>query len=255
MLKEILEDIEKNKEMATRDLTKVDASIFTTMSGKKRRAKENLKELYHEYKNELKTRISFIMVNGKGCKKFAEVTAEEFAGVVQPAEGFYEDIVGRINPANYKNKTLNNSIVDILASYLEDKAHEVGVLGYPALVFSDKYAKRLNNKEDLVEVFTRMINDNVGAEFVGADLLEKAAIEAVNKNFAGRVLPIVVYSTNNELIDVLSKTFYEKLTPKVFKVSAGVISKKDSEDSVAKVTGKINKKSVKEALEIIRDQV
>jgi hypothetical protein len=217
------------------------------------RAKENLKGLYYTYKNELQKRIIFIMVNGKSSKKFAETFLDSgLSGASFSAEEFYTNIIDRIAPEVYTNKSLSNSMVEIIGAHLEDRAMEIGVNGYPALLYKSEYAAHINNKEELVDVFAKMLNEQVGGEFVGVDYLDQATSKAVKEEFTGKVLPIIVHSQNNELLNSLAKDFYERLTPNVFTVTAGIAPKEISEQSLTTVTGKITKTSITNTIKSIK---
>ncbi|HEX9804388.1 MAG TPA: hypothetical protein VGA67_01795 [Candidatus Dojkabacteria bacterium] len=255
MLKEILKNIERNKEIASRDPEAVPHEIAAVARGDIMRSKENLKELFYQYKNALKERVIFIMVNGKASKKFAETVDKNFSGMSFKAEEFYTKLVDQVDPQNYENKSLGNSMVDILSAVLENRALEIGVTAYPALLYKEKYASLIETKEDLVKVFSKMVNEQIGAEFVGVDLLDQAAEQAVKKRFSGSILPLVVYTEDNDLLTALAKDFYEKLTPNVFVITAGIASKEVSENSLTTVTGKITKKSVGEALKEVKNNL
>jgi len=255
MLKQILEEIKSNKEMAARDPESVPQEIAAAARGDIRRAKENLKGLYFKYKNELQKRIIFIMVNGKSSKKFAQTMTKNYPGVDFNAEDFYQKIVDQIDPQNYTNRTLSNSVVDILNAVVDNRCLEIGVSGRPALLYKEEYNTLLETKEDLVNVFSRMLNDQVGGEFVGIDYLDQATTKAVTEGFSGKVLPIVVHSQNVELLESLGKDFYEKLTPNVFTITAGIASKEVSEKSTLTVTGKITKTSIEKAIKQIKAEL
>jgi len=252
MLKAILKDIEKNKAMAATELETVEWNVKATVEGQVRRAKENLKSLFFDYKNALKSRVIFIMVNGKGNKKFAEVASANYSGISYDANDFYSEIVDQVDTANYIGRPLSNSTVDILSAVLEEKALEVGISGYPALLYKEKYATLLNSKEDLLGAFKKMLNEEVGGEFVGLSLLDQAATQAAKSGFSGTVLPIVIYSQDNDLLSDLSRDFNKMLTPNVFTVTAGIASKEVSEKSLTSVTGKITKASVGTAMKEVR---
>ena len=248
MLKNILKEIDKNKQMASTELETVEWNVKASVEGQVRRAKENLKNLFYDYKNALKSKVIFILVNGKGSKKFADTAAKNYAGFSYNAEDFYKEIVDQVDTANYIGRKLSNSTVDILSSVLQEKALEVGISGYPALLYREKYSTLLNSKEDLVDAFKNMLNEEVGAEFVGLTLLDKAAVEAANQRFSGDRLAIVIYSQDSGLLNSLSKDFNKMLTPNVFTVTAGIASKEVSEKSLTSISGKIDKDSVGTAL-------
>jgi len=256
MLKQILEDINKNKKLADTDLSDVHPSILTSVSGDKRRAKENLEELYFTYKNHLKSRVIFVLVNGKSSKKFSEVAAANFNGSIFTGESFYEEIVNKVDTQNYIGRTASSSLVDILSSVLGDKASDIGITGYPALLFkSEQTAFLLNEKKDLVNIFKDMLNEQVGSEFVGLDFLEKVAIESVNSNFSGSVKPIFIHSQDISLLETFAKDFHQRLTPNVFTVTAGIASKEVSEKSLLTVSGKITKTNVGSVLKEIKNSI
>jgi hypothetical protein len=253
MLEDVLERIEKAKKMAEMDLSKVDSNILVNMKGRKQRAAESLGNLYYEYKSALSPNILFILASGSGCKKLADVAEEDYAAMSYPAEIMFEEIVSRIDTSNYVNKSMSSSVVDILSSCLEDRMIEIGVKAYPAIVYTDKYAKLLKSKDDLVTVSARMITDMVGSEIVGVDILDRVAMRAVKKSFKGKVLPVVLYSKDTALINKLAHAFEDTLTDKVFTVYSGVPSVKGGSKPTATVSGKVSKESVGKAMKKIKD--
>lgn len=255
MLKQILEEIKKNQALANMDPESAPRETAAVYRGKITRAKENLGNLFYKYKNELQKRVIFIMVNGKSSKKFAETMTKNYPGIDFRAEDFYTNIVDQVDTQNYMNKTLSNSLVDILNAVVDNRCLEIGVTGRPVLLYKEKYNTVLKSKEDLVKVFSRMVNEQVGGEFVGIDLLDQAATKAAREGFAGKVMPIVVHSQNNDLLNELKKDFHQRLTPNVFTVTAGIASKEVSSQSTITVTGKITKKSIEETIKKIKAEL
>ncbi len=220
--KEIIEEIEEKKEIAGRDAG-TDPKSRVVRLGKIKRAKEDLKELYLEYRQHIQSKAAFIICTGSTCAKFDSIAEGVWGCFSVDPEEFYEDITCEVDKRHYTNQISSRALFDLVGSAIEEKAHQVGIIGYPALIFENKYKKLLHNKEEMLAVVKQAFNDKVGAEVVGLDAIEKVARKAVNEGFIGKTAPIVLIAKDEKLAKSLHKDL-KKISRNVFIISSGKVS-------------------------------
>jgi hypothetical protein len=87
-------------------------------------------------------------------------------------------------------------------------------------MYNAKYARVLDNENELVDLLKRAVCDIVGPEVIGLDALERVTSEAVNKGYKSKLVPILVHSNDEEFVNSLSQPF-RTLNPRVVRVAAG----------------------------------
>jgi len=236
----LIKDIEKNKVLANKVLDKPDPRTYTTQLGHIKRAKENLSELYLEYRKEVMQRAVFILAKGAQSKSFIDIAEKEGYGCFDlNADSVYEEIADKVNERYYDNQQSSPALFDILMSSFNDVCDDIGIIGYPAVLFESKYRRRLKSKKDLVDLVKQAYNDKVGSELVGLYAVEKIARKAVNEGYSGKTIPIILHSKDKDLLDTL-ETSLKEITVNVFKIAT---------------SSKQNKKLVEQKLLKIKDSI
>lgn len=239
-LESLIEEIKKNKKLANKKIEEVNPQVYTTQLGKIKRAKENLKSLFIEYRKEVGLNSVFILAKGKASSSFLEIaTSDDYGCFGVSADDVYEDIASKVDPRYYDDQTSSPAVFDILMSSFNDICDDVGIIGYPAVLFESKYKKRLKSKQDLINLTKEAFNDKVGSELVGLYAINKVSEEAVNKDYDGKSIPIIIHSKDNKLLDALSSTL-KNVSRNVFKIST---------------TKKYTTKSVEEELLKLRNKI
>lgn len=205
-LETILEKINKEKATANKNVNELDPRVRTYAKGKIRAAKDRLDGLYLDYRNELLNRAIFILVSGEDCGRFAEI-AREFNCFTLDAEILAKEVVEKVSPQLYIGKKLNSNTFEVVNNVLEEKIKKLDVVSYPSITFSQKYSRVVKDKEEMVDVVKRAINETVGAEIVGVDALNRISEQAIDKNYKSRLVPILLYSNDSNFINQLSKDF------------------------------------------------
>jgi hypothetical protein len=132
-------------------------------------------------------------------------------------------------------------------------AGEMGVLGYPQLIFKQTYEGTVTNKAEFLQLVKTAINDQVGGEMAGIHAVRSVVDTAIEKGHTNTVTPIVL-STSDERLAIQLAEALERLTPRVFAVTAGKSSK--AMKAVASVSVKeATEESVEEALATIRSNL
>lgn len=225
-LENVLKKIEEEKVVAETDLNTVDPRVYPYKKGQVDRARENLEELYIEYKNELLKNALFILVTGDKSDQFSQIAEEKFNCFSVDGEGFYREIVDVLSPDLYFQKNLNASVFDIVSNVLEDKVKNLDIVSYNSLLFNSKYSKFVNSKSEMVDIVKNAINDNIGSEIIGYDALERVTRDAVNKGYKSRIVPIIIHSKDEDFISELSGNL-KKLNSRIRVVSAGDVKNKN----------------------------
>jgi hypothetical protein len=209
-LNKIVEDIKKNKVLAEEQIDEdSDPRTLKGRIGRKNSAKEKLKLLYRDYKKTLVNKMAMLLVTGSKAEEFCEIAQAEGNMFLALADNLYEDISSRIPEPVIKRGMKTAAIIDILGRHLEDKATELDIASYPAIVYKSKYDKKVENSKDMLELTKILVNSEVGSELVGYDVLEQVSRQAVNDMFDGKILPVVVLlkddSIVNDVIEGLKK--------------------------------------------------
>ena len=232
-LKSLVETIERNKVLASSNPGE-DPRNFAAKKGKIQRAKLDLEELYMEYRKEVQDRALFIIVTGTQAEKFAKIAEEEFYCYQMDSDSFYEDLVSEVHERLYTNQTASPALFDILGSTFERRALDIGIIGYPALIFESKYKKALKGKEDLLLLAKKAFNEKVGPEILGLDAVEKISKIAINSEDEDKKVlkkfPIVMVTKDESLVKDLAKGL-KFVSGSVFIVTAGTVKDKGIKDN------------------------
>lgn len=214
----LIKDIDKNKQIASLDLGDADPRTYTTKLGHVKRAKQNLKDLFLEYRKEVMNRAVFILTKGSQAKSFIDIALEEYGCFHVNGDALFEDIISRVNKRYYDDQISSPALFDLLMSSFNEVCDEIGIIGYPAVLFESKYKRRLKSKEDLLKLTKQAFNDKVGSDLVGLYAIDKVAREAVNNNYNGKTIPIIISTKDKELIKELN-TSLKNITANVFEVN------------------------------------
>lgn len=226
---------------------------YTTKLGHIKRAKEDLKELYMEYRAFIKDSAIFILVTGGQTSQFVNIAKNDFECFEVNGEEFYEEITKDINERMYTDTASGPGLFDLISSAFEDIAMDMGIMGYRPLLFESKFKKKLNGKKDLLEVTQKAFNDKVGSEVVGVYAIDRVATQAVNEGFTGRLIPIILHTKNETLIKDFSRDF-RQIFGNVFIVSAGKVTKNIKDNSLLSLKT-ITVEKVKEALTKVKENI
>ena len=160
-------------------------------------------------KKTLINKMAMLLVTGSKAEEFCEIAQAEGNMFLALADNLYEDISSRIPEPVIKRGMKTAAIIDILGRHLEDKAAELDIASYPAIVYKSKYDKKVENSKDMLELTKILVNSELGSERVGYDVLEQVSRQAVNDMFDGKILPVVVLlkddSIVNDVIEGLKK--------------------------------------------------
>jgi len=173
----------------------------------------------------------FILTKGAQSESFIDVaTGEDFGCFEVEADILYNQILLKVDKRYYDNQTSSPALFDILMSSFNDVCDDIGIVGYPAVLFDKKYSRRLKTKDDLLQLTKEAFNDKVGSDLVGLYAIDKVARKAVNEGYEGTTIPIIIHSKDSKLIDELEVSL-KNINQKVFKIST---TKKQTAEDVEK---------------------
>lgn len=250
-LEKVLEQIKTVKPVANEDVDSGPAETLAGRRGRKRQAQDTLKRLREEYANELLRGSLFILVTGAARDEFSSAASESFGCFASDPESFYRELADRVSPVLYNGKEGTAGLFDVVGRHLEDKALEIGILGYPQMIFKQHYNRHIATKDDFVGLLKQAINEQVGGEIVGIHAVRSVVDTAIEKGHSAKVTPIVLNTSDDKLaIELLSAL--ERLTPRVFLVVAGEASKQLKSVDGAIVLNDGEKETVKKVLKTIK---
>jgi hypothetical protein len=265
----ILKEMEANKPNAEMDVHMGNPSTFTGRMGLKRAAIEKLKRLARDYRKELMTQSTFILVTGTGQEDFIKLASSDAFGCfsVDP-DRFYRELSQRVSPPNLKQSLYGRegvkSLFNIAQNVLRDRAVELDIDSYPPLYFNNKYNVGVQTMEEFATVLKAAINDQVGAEIVGIDAIDSIVDGAIKKGHSASVTPIVLGTSDEKFASDLQKGLKKRrlpdgtfvgLTQNVFLVVAGKASKELSKTQGNVLVKNVSEETVAEVLETIRNKI
>lgn len=222
-LESIVDTIKQKKKVAEVDLSQIDPRTRTAKKGHVVRAKEDLKQLYLDYRKALLLRSTFILVTGTKTQldKFVKLSENEFGCFPISGEAFYDEILDQM-PKQYFQKSVDNHFFGFFMAKFGDLALDLDIIGHRPMAFHSKYASaNSKGREGATNVIKRAFNEQVGGEVVGLYAIDRVARKAANEEFKGKVCPIVIYSQDSELIKELEKDLKRELTINTFAVTVG----------------------------------
>lgn len=228
--------------------------VVRTKMGKINRAKEDLKELYKEYRTEIQKGSTFILVSGKQAKKFAELASAEFGCFSLDPNTFYNEILDQVPEQLYVNKTAGPALFDHFMAKFESRALEIEIIGYTPLIFESKHKRVLKGREDALKLLQEAFNDRVGGEVVGLDAIDRVAFQAVNEDFAGNTVPIVLFSEDDDLLLSLSKDL-KKISYNVFIISTGTKGNKELKQKSISSLKTVDVEGIKSSLTKVKENL
>jgi hypothetical protein len=182
-----------------------------------RRAQEDLLGLFNDYKNEVRKRIVFILPTGPSADKFTELSSKEFGCFAVDAEGVYKDSIKNINPVLFNNSPFNPALLDTAVNYFQDVAEEIGLISYPMVIYKNTYARTLKNQQELLDIVKEAFNADIGSEVVGYYAIHKATNLGLESEFAGKIMPVILTTSDLKLIASLEENL-KTITNNIFVV-------------------------------------
>jgi hypothetical protein len=249
---EKMNEIKKLRPLADEDVDSGPVQTLSARRGRKAQAKERLKSLTDEYSKELLNSALFIVVSGENREDFI-TEGSKFGCFSVDSEEFYKDLASRIPASLYLGKSTVSNVFDILGRHLEDKMSELGVVGYPQLLFKQEYAQQLNSKDEFTNLVKRAINDQLGSEIVGLQSIRSLVPTFISTDYAEKNTPIILSTGDDKLALSLLKDL-KRLTSKVFLVTVGEASDKLKNENSIQLK-EANNKSINQAMKLIKNSI
>lgn len=253
-LNKIIEEIKEVSKVANEDSEAGPLETLAGRRGRKKKAIETLKTLKTKYTQELLRTALFIVVTGAAKDSFSSVASDSFGCFSLDPEDFYRDLASRIPESLYIGKESASSLFDIVGRHLEDKAMEIGIVGYPMMLFKQQYRRSISSKEDFVSLIKQAINEQVGAEIIGINAASVLTDKAIKKEHGAKFTPILL-TTNDEKLAIDLLPALSRLTGNVFLVAAGKASKSLKSLEGAILVKDASPETVEEALKTIKSSL
>lgn len=229
----VLDKIKKVQPFALEDADSGPVETLRARRGRKNQAVEEFSRLKKEYEFELRRTAAFILVLGDKRQDFTELAVQNYKCFSSDPNNFFSDLAGRVPASLYLGKEGLPNLFDILGRHLEDKMLDLDVIGYPQLIYRQEYAQAIRNTEEFTAIVRRAVVEQVGGEIVGIQSIRNLAPEAIRLEHSSKFTPILL-PVNDEKFALTIARDLEKITARIFIVSAGKTSKllKSYQDTV-----------------------
>lgn len=249
-LSEILKEIKAVEPLAAEDIEAGSPETRNARLGRKSQSVEKLGRLRNSYFHELKNSVLFILVIGDQRNEFTEAATANGKILTADADAYFSKLVDRIPPALYLGKENMANIFDVVSRHIEDMAHDLGIVGYPQLLFKQEYHRSVTNREQFLALIRLAVVNQIGGEIVGIQTLQTLTDIAIERGIASKAIPVILPISNERFALTVAKDL-ERISSKVFVVTAGQTSDavKDATPTVA--ISEVTKEEVKKALKTI----
>lgn len=251
-LVKILEEIKKVEPLAKEDVETPPYETLTARRGRKNQALESMSRLKQAYANELRSTAAFILVVGDKRDEFVAAATKHKCFTADP-EQFFSNLIDRIPAALYLGKESIVNTFDILGRHIEDMAGDLGIVGYPQLIFRQEYQRQVNNRSEFLSLVKQAVVNQIGGELVGIQAVRSLIDGAIEKRYAAKFAPILLPTADERFAMVVSNDL-ERISSRVFLVKAGATSE-DFKDGDALTVEEPTDESVKGALKSISNSL
>jgi hypothetical protein len=253
-LGEILAELKKVQPLADEDVSGGPLETLRGRQGRKEQAISQLADLRGAYERELRRTAAFILVVGDKREEFVALATESFKCFNTNPETLFIDLVNKISPTLYLGRENMANIFDILGRHLEDKAIELGIVGYPQLIYTQEYHRHCGTREEFLSLVKQAIVNKVGGELVGIQAAKSLTAEAIAKNNAAKYTPVLL-PTGDERFALKIATDLDRISTRVFIIAVGnTTDERLNTEDVIRVP-EANATSVRKALKTVSDSI
>lgn len=250
----LLEKIDETKKLATMEIDGSNPSTLNMRIGMKRKAKEDLEELFLEYRKEVLNNVVFMLVNGDESDKVISICKKDFNCFTSNSDDMLITIADEIHEANYLNQSSSSKVFDLIQANFEKIARDIGISSFKAMLFDTKYQRILKSKDDLISLMRDVFTDIVGSEAIGVFAIDKAAHQAINEGYKGKTVPVMINVKDEKLLNNLLKDL-SLISRNVFLISAGKVENEKLLNQSTVTIEKVSKKEIESALIAIKKNI
>jgi hypothetical protein len=249
-LGELLTKIKEVQPLADEDPNSGSPETLNARRGRKNQSMEQLARLRRAYTSELMRTAAFIVVVGDKREEFTTIAVNNFKCFSADPEAYFVDLVNRVPRALYMGKESVSNVFDVLGRHIEEKSHELDIVGYPQLLFKQQYQRTLRNPEDFLGLVKEAVTDQIGGEIVGIQAAYSLTNTAIERENTAKFTPIIL-SAGDERFGIKVANDLERISNRVFFVVAGSTKTtlKNTEEIVT--VSEPTKEEVKKALKNI----
>lgn len=220
-LQTIMKKIKDVRHFATETVEEQPRETYAGRSARSRKAKEELKTLTEAYRQVLVSSSVFILVHGAHREDFIKSVVEDLKFFSADSDEFYSSIVDQVAPSLYMGREMSPNVLDVVGRVLENKAMEIGILGYPLMTFKQEYRRVIKSRDEFLDVIRTAVATQIGAEVVGVQAAKSILEAALAAEHQAKTTPILLSVKDASTIPLLRQGL-GRLTTRIATVDAGV---------------------------------
>lgn len=190
-LKETLNLLKERRAEAALDPVEVDPRVRAGVEAKSRNAKAEIPKLAQEYGAKIERVLLLINVVGPGAKKFAQYSRDKMKVLAYDYTAIIKTLADRVR-ARGGSESFGTNEGSLLLSELLNLKEVYLISNLPTLRINETVPTPY--EAPLEEAIERVIEFSYGIGLYDATTLREAQSEALESEFSGNVLPIVVYN-------------------------------------------------------------
>lgn len=251
-MKEIVEKIKKLRKNAAVEPSLKPRETRHGWEGKKRQSQELLPGAENKYRQQVRNRIMGVVAVGKGAGEFAGISIKEYNLYSVNVDSLFERFTKVVERTIKLGSIFTSEQVLYINAELEKFAKELELPSIPRALMDSKLAKAVNTRDELKASVKRIIRQTFGVELELNFILHKITGAALKDLTTSNLIPAVVYGVDNDLVNTLSGNL------NMFRKGVFLIDTEndtDKREDTFYTVEKIDKKSVGQALSIIKEKL
>ncbi len=251
-MKEIVEEITKLRKHAAIEPSLKPVNTRHGWEGKKRQAKALLPDAEVKYKRHVRERLMGVIAIGEGAGDFADLTSKEYNLYTVNVDDLFERITKIVERTLKLGSVFTSEQVLYINMELEKIAKEMSLVEIPRALMDSKLAKAVNTRDELKATIKKIIRNTYGKEMEINFILHQIGESALKDLTTSKLIPTVIYGLDSDLINNLSGNL------NLFRKGSFLVDTENKEgkrEDTFYTIEKINKKSVGDALNAIKEQI
>jgi hypothetical protein len=250
---DLIYELAETRKLATQDPGNNPANYVTKL-GKIKKAQEKMVELFYTYRKQVEINAVIMITGGKKAEEFANLAKDECGCFAVSLDEMFNVLMEEIGEENYKNRAASAVVFEILNINLDILAERIGIQSVPYVNYNTKYNKTLKTLDDVVQLAKDAILElEDGALLPIFYAIDKVATQAVNEEYEGKNIPIVLYTEDMDLLAAAALSG-KKLNPNTFVLNIGGKVKDFKKIKSIKID-EVSSESVEKTLLDIRDRI
>lgn len=224
-----------------------------THKARQRAAELRLPDVTKDYRKALLSHIIPVLVTGSSAEDFVKVASEALGVISVDGEALFKTLASKMPTEASSGKMTTKVVVDILGRHFNDIAIDSDVIEYPQIIYKNSKGFVITKKSDLDRLIKKIITEQVGAEMSTIYNLKDISDKALEMEFDGGKLPVLMSVSDASVIDSIFES-QKRLSLTPYLLTSGEVKGRLNTKALDSVE-EVSKESVSKALKTVKNSL